>query len=141
MKLKDVMTKDVICVTPESSIEEAARYMKEHDIGSVPVCDNNKVLGIVTDRDIVTRVISEGKDSKTITVRDIMSSNPVVGSPDMKVEDAARIMGERQVRRLPVAESNGIVGMVSLGDLAVEPSIHGEANTTLREISEPCSPN
>lgn len=141
MKIKDVMTQSVVTVTPADSVEEAARCMREHDIGSVPVCDNDRVLGMITDRDIVLRVISEGKNAKDTRVREVMTSNPVTGSPEMNIEDAARIMGERQIRRLPIEENNSIVGVVSLGDFAVEPSIHGEANHTLREISEPCCPS
>ncbi len=140
MKIGDIMTKSVVCVKPEDTVKTAACSMKEHDIGSVPVCDENKIIGIVTDRDIVLRVISEEKDCNCVKVRDVMTSNPVVGSPNMKVEEAARIMGERQIRRLPIEENNKFVGMVSLGDIAVEPSISHKANDALCEISEPCCP-
>lgn len=141
MKVKDIMTQNVASLEPKDSVERAAQLMKEHDIGALPVCDNNNVIGIITDRDIVLRTISEGKSPNSVSVREVMTSNPVVGRPDMNVEDATRIMGERQIRRLPVVEENTMVGIVSLGDLAVEPRAKSEANDTLKEISEPCSPN
>ncbi|WP_055666851.1 CBS domain-containing protein [Desnuesiella massiliensis] len=141
MKVKDIMTQNVASLEPKDSVERAAQLMKEHDIGALPVCDNNNVIGIITDRDIVLRTISEGKSPKSVSVREVMTSNPVIGRPDMNVEDATRIMGERQIRRLPVVEENTMVGIVSLGDLAVEPRAKSEANETLKEISEPCSPN
>lgn len=141
MKVKDIMTQNVASLEPKDSVERAAQLMKEHDIGALPVCDNNSVIGIITDRDIVLRTISEGKSPNSVSVREVMTSNPVVGRPDMNVEDATRIMGERQIRRLPVVEENTMVGIVSLGDLAVEPRAKSEANDTLKEISEPCSPN
>lgn len=141
MKVKDIMTQKVASLEPKDSVERAAQLMKEHDIGALPVCDNNNVIGIITDRDIVLRTVSEGKSPKNVSVREVMTSNPVIGRPDMNVEDATRIMGERQIRRLPVVEENTVVGIVSLGDLAIEPRAQSEANETLKEISEPCSPN
>lgn len=140
MKIKDVMTKDVVEVNVGDPIIKAAQIMKEHNVGSVPVCDSNRVVGIVTDRDIALRTIAEGLDVKKQTVRDIMSTNPVVGQPEMDVSDAAKLMGDKQIRRLPVIEKNGLTGIVSLGDLAVEPTLKTEAEEALADISVPSTP-
>ena len=115
--------------------------MKEHNIGSIPVKTQEKVVGIVTDRDIIMRCVAEGSDLKLKKVRDIMTSNPVLGDQNIDVNDAARIMSERQIRRLPIVSNNELVGMVSLGDLAVDPNLHKEASEALSEISIPCTHN
>jgi len=140
MKLKDVMSKDVASLNVSDAVIKAAQIMKEHNVGSVPVCDSNRVVGVITDRDIALRTVAEGKSADKQSVRDVMSTNPVVGQPDMEVLDAARIMGERQIRRLPIIEKNGLVGIVSLGDLALEPSLEDEASEALTDISEPSTP-
>ena len=139
MKIKDVMTRDIINLNLEDSIEKAAQMMKEYDVGSIPICDGNKVIGIITDRDITLRSVAEGKINDS--VRNVMSSNPVFVSPDTDVHDALRIMSERQIRRLPVIENGNIEGMVSIGDLAVEPKFKDNAGKALSNISEPCTPN
>ncbi|MBL4936779.1 CBS domain-containing protein [Clostridium sp. YIM B02515] len=140
MKVKDLMTKDVATLNAEDSVEQAAKMMKEHNIGSVPVCDGENVIGIITDRDIALRSVAEGENVKNQKVREVMSSNPVLANPDMDVHDAARIMSERQIRRLPVVDKSNIVGIVSLGDLAVEQQLKDNAEEALSEISEPSSP-
>ncbi|GAA0179431.1 CBS domain-containing protein [Clostridium sediminicola] len=141
MLVKDVMTKDVATITPEDKVDHAAELMKEYNVGSIPVCRGENVVGIVTDRDIALRSSAEGINSNTQKVQDIMSSNPVLGNPEMDTKDAARIMSERQIRRLPIANNNQLVGIVSLGDLAVEPNLTNEAGDALSDISEPCSPS
>lgn len=140
MKVKDIMTKSVVSLNSEDSIERAAELMKEHNIGAVPVCQGNKVIGIITDRDIALRSVACGEDSKSQTVREIMSSNPVTGTQDMDVEDASRIMSERQIRRLPIVDNANLVGMISLGDIAVSPNLNQEAEQALSSISEPSTP-
>ncbi|NLZ47877.1 MAG: CBS domain-containing protein [Clostridiales bacterium] len=141
MKVRDVMTRDVACVDVNDNVERAAQLMNEYNVGSVPVCENGKVVGIITDRDITLRSVAKGAESCSQTVREIMSSNPVCGSPDQDVHDAARIMSERQIRRLPIVENGRLVGMISLGDIAVEPTLKDNAEEALKSISEPCSPN
>lgn len=141
MKISEIMTKDVISLSVDDTAEHAAELMKEHNIGSIPVSTEERVVGIVTDRDIVLRCVAEGKDIKMQKVRDIMTSNPVVGNQNIDVDDAARIMSERQIRRLPIVENNQLVGMVSLGDLAVEPKLQVEAGEALSEISIPSAHN
>lgn len=140
MKVKDIMTKSVVSLNSNDTIERAANVMSEHNIGSVPVCESNNVIGIITDRDITLRTVAAGKDSKTQVVRDVMSSNPVIGTPDMDVQDASRIMSERQIRRLPIVENNNLVGVVSLGDMAIDPKLNHQAEQALSSISEPSTP-
>lgn len=140
MQVKDVMTKNVASVNADDSVERAAQLMKEHNVGSIPVCSGEKVIGIITDRDIALRCVSKGENCKQMNVRDVMTSNPVTGNPTMDVHDAARIMSERQVRRLPIVDNNNLVGMVALGDLAVEPKLTDDAGDALRDISTPSTP-
>ncbi|MCM8711102.1 CBS domain-containing protein [Clostridium sp. SYSU_GA19001] len=141
MKVKDIMTKDVATLNAEDSVERAAQLMKRYNIGSVPVCEGENVIGIITDRDITLRSVAEGENGKNQKVRDIMSSNPVTASPDMDIHDAARIMSERQIRRIPVVENNNLVGIVALGDIAVDSKLRDDAENALSSISEPSSPN
>ncbi len=141
MKISEIMTKDVVSLSVDDTAEHAAELMKAHDIGSIPVSTSERVVGIVTDRDIILRCVAEGKNIKTEKVRNIMTSNPVVGNQDISVDDAARIMSERQIRRLPIVSNDQLVGMVSLGDLAVEPKLHQEAGEALSEISIPSTPS
>lgn len=136
MKIKDIMTKSVVSLNVNDSIERAAELMKEYNIGSVPVCDANRVVGIITDRDIAIRSSAQGQNSKTKIVREVMSSNPVTASTDMDVSDASRIMSEKQIRRLPIVENGNLVGVVALGDLAVEPKCGNEAEAALSSISD-----
>ncbi len=140
MKIKDVMTKNVAGVDVSDNVMKAAQIMKQHNVGSVPVCDSNRVVGMLTDRDIALRSVAEGVNIHNQTVRDIMSTNPVVGQPDMEVADAAKLMGDKQIRRLPIIENNGLAGIVALGDLAVEPTMKSEAGEALTDISEPSTP-
>lgn len=137
MKVKDIMSKEIASLSSEDSVEKAAQLMKEYDVGSIPVCSNEQVVGIVTDRDIAVRSIAEGQNTSQQKVREIMSSNPVVGSPDMDVHDVAKIMSEQQIRRLPIVDHNSLVGIVALGDISVEPNLQDNAEEALKNISEP----
>jgi CBS domain-containing protein len=141
MKVKEIMTKDIATLNADDNVERAAQLMKQYDIGSVPVCKGEEVIGIITDRDIALRSVAQGENVKNQTVREIMSSNPVLVNSETDVHDAARIMSERQIRRLPVVENNNLVGMVSLGDLAVESILKDNAGEALSDISEPATPS
>ncbi len=134
--LKEIMTTNVETVTLQDNVYEAATIMKNSNVGSVPVVDEHKhVIGVVTDRDIVIRGIAE-KRSGSFAINDVMTKNVVSGKPDMTVDDAAKLMAEHQIRRLPVVENNQLVGIVALGDLAVR-NIHvNEAGEALSQISE-----
>jgi len=138
MKISEIMTKEVISLSVDDTVQRAAEIMKEYNIGSIPVNTQDRgIVGIVTDRDIILRCAAEGMDIKTQTVRSIMTSNPVACDENIDVDDAARIMSERQIRRLPITQSNKLVGMVSLGDLVLEPNLREEATEALLEISVP----
>lgn len=140
MIVKEIMTKDIASLNVDDTIERAAQLMKEHDVGAIPVCNGEKVVGIITDRDIAVRAVAEGENAKQQVVRTIMSSNPVLGNPNMDIHEATRIMGERQIRRLPIVENNNLVGVISLGDIATVPILRNDAEETLSDISEPCTP-
>lgn len=137
MKVKDIMTKDVAVLSADDPVEKAAQMMRQNNVGSIPVCRQHEVVGIVTDRDVTLRATASGQNTRQQKVRDIMSWNPVVGNPEMDVHDAARIMSEMQVRRLPIVENNSLVGIVALGDLSVEPTLADNAGQALNQISRP----
>lgn len=140
MEIKNIMTKNIATINPEDTVERAAQMMKEHNVGSIPVCRGEEVVGIITDRDVALRSAAEGQNVHQQKVKDIMTSNPVTGTTEMDIHEAARIMSERQIRRLPVVENNKVVGIVALGDLAVEPNFSNEAKSALSSISTPASP-
>ena len=137
MKVKDIMSKDVASVNSNDTIERAAQMMKEHDVGSMPVCNQQNVVGIVTDRDITLRCVAAGQDTKQQKVCDIMTDNPVVGSPDMNVNDAVKIMSEKQIRRLPIVENNSLVGIVGLGEISLDRQLQVNSDVALKIISQP----
>ncbi|MCB2359487.1 CBS domain-containing protein [Clostridium estertheticum] len=140
MKISEIMTKEVISLSVDDTVERAAQIMKEYNIGSIPVnTEGRGLVGIITDRDIILRCVAEGKDIKVQKIRQIMTSNPVVGDENINVNDASRIMGERQIRRLPITSNNELIGIVTLGDLALEPNLKKETTDVLGEISIPCS--
>ena len=135
MQLRDVMTANPTTVAPSATIEEAARVMRDKDTGIVPVVDKGRPVGIVTDRDIVVRAVAEGATGAK-SVRDIASTNLVTVTPDMSTEEAAELMAERQVRRVLVCEGDRLVGVASIGDLAVKERDDNRMGETLEEISQ-----
>lgn len=139
MKVADIMTKEVDTCTPQSSLQEAAAKMKEINVGSIPIVDNDKLVGIITDRDIVVRGIADNVSLDT-AVSEILSESMVTGSKDMSVEDAAELMADHQIRRLPIVDNDKVVGIVSLGDIAVKDKSYGNADIALDEVSEPAEP-
>src|SRR5690348_6224788 len=120
MRLRDVMTPRVECVGPDDTIQTAARTMRDLDVGTVPVCDRDRLAGMLTDRDIAIRAVAEGHDPGACRVRDVMTPDVVYCFEDQSVEEAERLMREQQIRRLVVLDRDKrMVGIVSLGDLAV----------------------
>lgn len=136
MKVRDIMTTSVTSLTPDDTVTRAASIMKEQDIGSIPVCQGSNVVGIITDRDITLRSVASRVNSSNQSVREVMSSNPVVGSPDMSIDEASKIMSQQQIRRLPIVENQCLVGVVALGDLAIEPQCDEKAGNALSSISQ-----
>ena len=136
-RLKDVMSRDVKVINPESTIREAARAMLEGDFGMMPVGENDRLIGAISDRDIAVRGVADGKDSNA-KVREVMSEGITWAYDDDSVENAARIMSEHQIRRLPVINHDKrLVGIVALGDFAVDSSEIEPAAEALSEISKP----
>ena len=118
MKVKNAMHKGVTWVEPTTSIEQLARLMREHDIGAIPIGENDRLVGMVTDRDIVCRCIAAGLDPKTTTARDVMTEGIIFCLDRQELDDAARIMETKKVRRLPVINGKKrMIGMLSLGDV------------------------
>lgn len=139
-QLRDIMTTNVSCCEPNETVSAAARKMKQLNVGSIPVCEsNNRVIGVITDRDIVLRCCAEEKPL-TIPVEQVMSKDVVTASPDMSVDEAAHLMSEHQIRRLPVVENGQLVGIVAIGDLAVRHRSAEEAGHALSDISSPSQP-
>jgi CBS domain-containing protein len=136
MRVREIMTKDVATATPDTTLEEIATMMKEEDVGSIPVVDeDDELAGIVTDRDIVIRCIAEGKDPTETTVDEILSEDLQTVEPNTNVEEAANIMSRQQIRRLPVVENGRLVGIVSLGDIAVKHGDEEVAGEALEDVS------
>src|SRR5690348_652642 len=137
MKVSDVMTTEVETVQMNSTLEEAASIMKVENVGAIPVVDeDNDLVGIITDRDIVVRCVAEGKDPADTNVEEVLSHELETIEPDVDVEEAARLMADRRIRRLPVCEDGELVGMISIGDLAVKVSQPEASGAALREISQ-----
>ena len=135
MNIRDVMTPNPRTVTPDDSIQNAARIMRDEDTGVVPVVDNGRPVGVVTDRDIVVRGVADGGELNR-PVREVYTGAVVAATPDMSTREAAQLMSEHQVRRLPVVENDRLIGIVSLGDLAVKDARDRITGDTLEKVSE-----
>ena len=142
MQVSKVMTRDAECVRPDNTLQEAARKMRDLDVGPMPVCgDNDRLVGMLTDRDIAVRAVAEGKDPTACKVRDVMTPDVVYCFDDEPVDEAERVMKEKQIRRLLVLNRDKrLVGIVSLGDLAVRGDNRREAGDVLHDVSEPAVP-
>lgn len=136
MNVGDIMTDRVISIGQDEPVAAAARLLKRHNVGALPVCDSTgRLRGLVTDRDIVLRCVAMDEDPQTTRTGDIMSRGIITTEPTDSVEKAARLMSQDQVRRLPVLDNGRIVGFLSLGDLARNRSCDMEAAEALSEIS------
>jgi CBS domain-containing protein len=134
MKVQDLMTSNVQCVQATDSVEQAARVMQSVNCGSVPVCENNKVIGIVTDRDIVLKAVANGRIDTT--VQNCMTTNVVTCTPETDAHEAANLMAKHQIRRLPVVDAQGqLCGICAIGDLATVDIHINEAGDALSKIS------
>jgi CBS domain-containing protein len=136
MKVKDVMTHKVECVRPEATLQEAATKMKSLDVGPIPVCEGDRVTGIVTDRDIVVRGVAEGRDCRTTRVQEVMTREVVTVNEDDDVKDVARLMKQHQIRRVVVVNDMRLAGIVSMKDLAVDTGDEKMAGEVLEKVSE-----
>lgn len=139
MLLKDVMTRDPRNIRPDATLQEAAETMKALDVGALPVCANDHLIGMITDRDITIRAVAGGCDPRGTPVWEAMSDKLVFCYEDDTVESAAKLMEEKQIRRLPVFDRNHrLTGIVSLGDLAVRNHDDRLSGEVLERVSEPC---
>ena len=139
MNVAEVMTTNIDSCRPESTCKEVAMKMKELDVGVIPICENEKLVGIVTDRDLVIKGFVNDYSGES-TISELVTTNVVKGNKEMSVEDAARVMSDHQIRRLPIVEGNKLVGIVSLGDLAVNNQSSDKAGEALKDISHPAEP-
>lgn len=137
--IREIMTQNVASVSPNTTIQEAAQLMSQHNVGSLPVVENGQVRGIITDRDITLRSTADGK-SNSEPVSNVMTSHIIAGNPNMSVDEASQMMAQNQIRRLPIVENNNIVGIVALGDLATQNIYNNEAGQALSSISTPSKP-
>ena len=134
--VKDAMTGDVKTAAPSQSLTDVARLMKQEDVGSVPVVDGERLIGVVTDRDIVVRGIADGSDPHAIKAGDIASRDVVTVRPDDDLDAALRLMAQHQVRRLPVVDDGQLVGVVAQADVAHEAK-EKDVGHVVEEISRP----
>ena len=138
MKVNEIITHDPEVIRPETTLIEAAQKMKSMDIGMLPVCDGDRLVGMITDRDIAVRGVAQGYDPKTARVQEVMTPEVIYCFDDEDVKDVAKKMEEKQVRRLPVLNrEKRLVGIVSLGDIAVRTGKEKLAGEVLERVSEP----
>lgn len=139
MQIQEIMTRNPVCCTPSTSMQEAAKLMADNDCGEIPVLDDHKrPIGIVTDRDITCRGVAQGKDGKT-AVRDMISSPVFTTTAEASLEDCCKVLAEHQIRRIPVVDQNGACcGMVSQADIARHAPEQGTGDL-LRRVSKPTS--
>ena len=140
MKVKEVMTADPACCIPETTLQEVAQMMIDHDCGEIPVVANKKTkvpIGVVTDRDVVCRTVARGLNPLDLTVADCMSKPCVTVTPDMSVQACSRILEENKIRRVPVVDADGsCCGIVALADIALHAG-KGVTAEVVKEVSEP----
>ena len=138
MKVREAGLKDVHCASPMASLSEIATMMKRHNVGVIPICEERKLIGLLTDRDLVVSCMAADMNPGECQAREFMTSAPLSVTLDTDIEEAAWIMGREQIHRLPVIEAGDLVGMISLGDIATALfDDDGLVAETLRKISTP----
>jgi CBS domain-containing protein len=134
--IRDLMTSNPSTIEPDKTVADAAKLMRDEDAGLIPIVEGQKLAGTITDRDIAIRVVAEGKDPQSSTVRDVMTSRLVTVDPDQDLDEALRLMAEHQVRRLPVVEEDGkLVGIVAQADVAKHTSDE-QTGEVVQQISQ-----
>ena len=134
--VREAMTANPRTADRSQSLADVAQIMKAEDVGSVPVVDDGRLVGMLTDRDIVVRAVADGVDAKSINVGDVASIDPVTVAPEEDLDEALRLMAQHQVRRLPVVEDGRLVGILAQADVALEAK-DKKAGEVLEEISKP----
>ena len=141
MKAHEIMSPNPTSVTPDTSLVDAARLMKDENIGVIPVVDSldsRRLIGVVTDRDIAVRAVAEGRDGSTTSVGHIMTSDVRTSGPDDSVNDVMALMGREQIRRVPIVDERGaLVGIIAQADIVLEAKDDKKAERTVEKISEP----
>jgi CBS domain-containing protein len=137
MKVREAMTPAPSCVRPNDTVQLAAQEMKLHNVGVLPVCDDGMLFGVITDRDIAVQCVATGNNPIDCLVRDYMTANAITIGPDSDTDEAYELMGREQVRRLCVMEDGKLIGIISLGDLAVQALDAQNLARTLARISQP----
>ncbi|MEH7444631.1 CBS domain-containing protein [Bacillus sp. JJ1122] len=135
-KIREIMTSDVETCTLLDNVFEVAVKMKELNVGAIPIVDGDRLVGMITDRDIVIRGIAE-KHPPSSKVEAVMSNHLVTATPDMSTQEATKLMAQHKVRRLPVVDGDKLIGIVALGDFAIDELTDDQAQQALSEISEP----
>jgi CBS domain-containing protein len=135
MNVRDIMTRDVASLSPSNTIAEVAQQMRMLNVGSIPLVQNERLVGVITDRDIVLRVVADGLDPHQERADLHMSRDPITVTPDTTTDEAGQIMARAQIRRLPVVEDGRLVGYLALGDLALQDRDR-RVGETLEQISE-----
>ncbi len=136
MNVQEIMTRDVVTIPSTMTIAEVARAMRENDIGSLPVVDDGKLVGVITDRDIVMRIVAEGRDPQVELTLDHLTKDVLTAAPDWSSEQASELMAREQIRRMPVVDGGLLVGYLALADIAATDE-DKEVGDTLEKISEP----
>jgi CBS domain-containing protein len=134
--VRHAMSEAPITIRPDMNAADAAGMMRSEDVGSIPVVEDGALVGIITDRDIVIRVVADRKDPMEVAVADVMTSSPVTVSPDMRLSEAGDLMRQHKIRRLAVTKGEDLVGMLSLGDVAWSLASTREVGEALRAVSE-----
>ena len=134
--VRHAMTESPTTAAPDMNAADAAALMKEFDVGVIPVVEKEQLLGLVTDRDLVLRVVAERQIPTEVRLGDIVTKSPVTVSPDTRISEARDLMAEHKVRRLPVTKNDQLVGILSLGDIALADASDRAVGETLEEISE-----
>lgn len=137
MYVSEIMTRDVVTCSVDEMLPDAAAKMQSENIGCCPVLDQERLVGMLTDRDIAIRAVAKGFDLNSTTVGEIMTTSIVTGSPWMSLENACRVLSDNQIRRLPILDGERLVGIVSLADLAIDLEEDEMLAETLMKISEP----
>jgi CBS domain-containing protein len=137
--VRHAMTEAPKTASPAMNAADAAALMKQFDVGAIPVAEGEELLGLVTDRDLVTRVVAERKDPTQVQLSDILTKSPVTVSPDTKLSEARDLMAEHRIRRLPVTKADRLVGILSLGDVALADASDRAVGGALEEISQSAS--
>jgi len=141
MQLREIMTPQVEVIAPNAGLAEGAKKMRDLDVGAIPVCDGDRLRGMLTDRDIAIRAVAEGLDPEATHVSEVMTPEVVFGFEDQRVEEAAKLMEEKQIRRLPVLDrEKRLVGIVSLADVSVKTKNNKLKAKVVKGVSEPAEP-